>query len=96
MFKEFGTKGKRSNGEYNLGIKCENELITNESDLTDLFNDYFVNIASNLKEPIVDSELDELNMFVQSEVPTDVEFDIFFTNVGFERILLPNLNVAKS
>ena len=49
-------RGKRSNGENNLGIKCENELITNESDLTDLFNDYFVNIASNLKEPIVDSD----------------------------------------
>ena len=96
LFKEFGMKGKGNSGENNLGIKCENELITKESELADIFNNYFVNIASKLKEPIVDSEFEELNMFVQSKVPNNVEFDIPFTNVGFVRQFLSNLNVTKS
>ena len=64
--------------------------------MADIFNNYFVNIASKLKEPIVDSEFEELNMFVQSKVPNNVEFDIPFTNVGFVRQFLLNLNVTKS
>ena len=35
-------------------------------------------------------------MFVQSKVPNNVEFDIPFTNVGFVRQFLSNLNVTKS
>ena len=33
-------------------------------------------------------------MFVQSNFPNDVEFDIPFTNVGFVRQFLSNLNVT--
>ena len=36
LFKDFGMKGKGNSGENNLGIKCENELITKESELADI------------------------------------------------------------
>ena len=96
LFKEFGIKSKGNDGENNFAIKSENDMITNESDLAEHFNNYFVNVASNLKEPIVNSEFERLNTFVQSKVPNDVEFKIPSINVGFVRIFLSNLNVNKS
>ena len=96
LFKKFGTKSKGNDGENNFAIKSENDMITNESDLAEHFNNYFVNVASNLKEPIVNSEFERLNTFVQSKVPNDVEFKIPSINVGFVRNFLSNLNVNKS
>ena len=52
-------------------------MITNDSDLAELYNNYFVNVASRkLKEPIVNSEFERLNTNVQSKEPNDVEFKI--------------------
>ena len=56
LFKEFGINCKGDGCESNFGIKCDNNMITNESDLAELFNNYFVNVASKLKEPIINSE----------------------------------------
>ena len=75
LFKEFGINCK--------GNGCENNLIINESDLAELFDNYFVNVASKLKEPIIDSEFERLNNFVQSNIPSDIEFKIPLTNTGF-------------
>ena len=74
--KEFGIKCKGNGCENNIGIKCDNNMITNEPDLAELFNNYFVNVASILKEPILNSEFERLNNFVQSNVPSDIEFKI--------------------
>ena len=71
-------------------------MITNESDLAELFNNYFVNLASKLKEPITNSELERLNNFVQSKLPSDIEFKFPLTNTGFVRKQLSTLNVSKS
>ena len=79
LFNEFGIKSKGNDGENNIGIKSENDMITNEFDLAELYNNYFVNVASRkLKESIVNSEFEHLNTFVQSKVPNDVEFKIKF------------------
>ena len=96
LFKEFGVKDKGNDGVQNFGLKYENDLITNESELTEMFNNYFVNVASKLKEPIVNSDFGRLTNFVQSKVPVGVEFKIPLTNVGFVRKFLSNLNVSKS
>ena len=56
------------------GIRCDNNTITNESDLAELFNKYFIYEASKLKEPIIDSEFERLNNFVQLNIPSDIEF----------------------
>ena len=82
MFKEFGLKGKGNDNENNFAIKCEDNIITAESDLAKLFNNYFVNVASKLQEPIINSEFEYLNTFVESKVPNDVEFKIPLTNAA--------------
>ena len=96
LFKEFGINGRVKDNENTFGIKCESGMITNETDLTQHFNNYFVNVASKLKEPIINSEFEHLNTFVQSKVPSNVEFKIPLTNVGFVRNFLSNLNVSKA
>ena len=70
-------------------------MITNETDLAELFNDYIVNVASNLKEPVTWSDNELLNNFVQSKVPTTTEVNIPLTTLTFS-IFLSNLNVNKS
>ena len=96
MFKEFGINSRVKDNENTFGIKCESGMIRNETDLTHHFNNYFVNVASKLKEPIINSEFEHLNTFVQSKVPSNVEFKIPLTNVGFVRKFLSNLNVSKA
>ena len=80
LFKEFGINCKGNGCENNFGIKCDNNTIKNESDLAELFNNYLVNEASKLKEPIINSEFERLNNFVQSKIPSDTEFKIPLTN----------------
>ena len=62
-------------------------MITNETDLAELFNDYFVKVALNLKKKHVtlsDNEL--LNNFVQSKVPTTINFYPYFCTIFLYRI----------
>ena len=96
MFKAFGINGRVKDNENTFGIKCESGMITNETDLTQHFNNYFVNVASKLKEPNINSEFEHRNTFVQSKVPSKVKFKILLTNVGFVRNFLSNSNVSKA
>ena len=66
--------GRGKDDGNNFGIKCENDMITNATDLAQHFNNYFVNVASKLKGPIINSEFEQLNTFVQSKVQSNVEF----------------------
>ena len=79
----------------NFGISYDNNTTKNESDLAELFNNYFIYVASKLKEPITDSEFERLN-FMQSNIPSDIEFKIPLTNTGFVRKFLSSVNVSKS
>ena len=71
-------------------------MVQKESELTELFNSYFVNIATNLKEPIIPSDFETLRTFVTSKVPTNTKFNISLTNETFVWKFLTNLNVNKS
>ena len=71
-------------------------MVTNESDLTDVFNSYFVNIASNLKEPIIPSDFEILNEYVKSKIPINTEFLVTPTNEAFVNNFLSTLNLNKS
>ena len=51
IFKELGTNCKENSCVSNINIKIGEQLITNESDLSELFNHYFVTVASSLKDP---------------------------------------------
>ena len=64
--------------------------------MTEVFNSYFVNVASNLKEPIVPSNFEVLNEYVNSKIPNDTEFIITPTNDTYVRNFLSLLNTNKS
>ena len=55
-------------------------MVANESDLTDVFNSYFVNVASNLKEPIITSDFEILNEYAKEKILMNTEFLIAPTN----------------
>ena len=69
IFKEFGASSKRGNNDKILGININEEIVTDESVLAETFNDYFVNIASKLKEPITQPDFTKLTEFVNSKIP---------------------------
>ena len=52
LFKEFGASYKKNHNEDILGLSINEEIVSDHSELAGIFNDYFINIASNLKEPI--------------------------------------------
>ena len=96
IFKEFGMNNKECQNASKFSLKLDDQIITNESDLSEIFNNYFINIASKLKEPIVETDFEPLNIYVSSKVPTDIDFEIPLTNYTFIRHFLSNLNVKKS
>ena len=64
--------------------------MTHDADLIKLFNSYFVNVASCIKEPTVHSDFEELQNYVESKVTSNTEFTIPLTNVTFVRKFLTN------
>ena len=96
IFKELGANRKTNSSESNINIKLGEQMIISETDLAELFNDYFVNVASNLKEPVTLSDNELLNNFVQPKVPTTTKFKIPLTTLTFVRNFLSNLNINKS
>ena len=63
-----------------FGIKINEQIITNEQMIADHFNEFFINIASNLKQPLEPSHFEKLNNFINSKVTDDVSFDIPLIN----------------
>ena len=74
LFKEFGASCKKGEGNDPLQIKAGDSVISN--DLVENFNDYFINVASNLKEPIEQSPFNELKEHVNAKIPEDVHFEL--------------------
>ncbi len=97
IFKEFGASKNDGSSESILGIKNEhNTLCTEQVDVANIFNNYFVNIASKLKGPISYSNSEEINTFINSKVPIDVNFNIPEINEAFVFKFLSNLDTSKA
>ena len=96
LFKELIANGKGSKDGPNINLKLGVRLVTNESDLTEILMSYFVNVASNLKEPSIPSDFEIIDNYVQSKVPTNTEFQISLTNETIVRQFLTLLNVKES
>ena len=72
IFKHFCSLQKMESTESAFGIKINEQAITNEQMMADHFNEFFINIASNLKQPIKPSHFEKLNNFINSKVTDDV------------------------
>ena len=58
---------KGSSKVNNFEIKKDNNIISDDQDIANVFNEYFVNIPSKLTEPIQPSDFELLHYFVDSK-----------------------------
>ena len=96
LFKQFGMSKKGTTKVNNFEIKINNDIISDDQDIANIFNDYFVNIPSKLKEPIQPSEFKLLHNFVDSKVNDNTNFTIPFVNSSFVSNYLSNMDVTKA
>ena len=96
LFKQFGMSKKGTTKVNNFEIKINNDIISDDQDIANIFNDYFVNIPSKLKEPIQPSEFKLLHNFVDSKVNDNTNFTIPFVNSSFVCNYLSNMDVTKA
>ena len=76
IFQEAGA-GKGLPRQSNVGpIKNGDTHIEDPKEIANEFNEFFVNVASKLKEPVLESNHDRLKEFCQSKLPFDMKFTI--------------------
>ena len=68
---------KMESTENAFEIKVNEQVITNELIIAYHFNKFFINIASNLKQPLKPSHFEKLNNFINLKVTDDVSFLIY-------------------
>lgn len=96
IFKEFGASSKKDNDNDILEIKLGDTVISNDFDLAENFNDYFINVASSLKEPLEQSNFDELKQHISEKIPDNVYFELPELDENFVFRFLSTLDVSKA
>ena len=76
IFKEFSASNKKKDNTDCFKLNIDDNLITNTKEIADTFNDYFVKIASRLKEPIEDCDFTQLKEHIDTKVPSSVPFEL--------------------
>ena len=71
IFKEFGASRKTGTKDTILGLKENDRLISDENEIANVFNKYFVNVASQLKEPVEHSDFKHITEYVDSKMPNN-------------------------
>ena len=95
LFKRFGTSKKGTSKVNNFKIKTNNDIISDDQDIANVFNNYFVNIPYKLQEPIQPPEF-KLHDFVDSKFNDSTNFNIPFVNSTFVNNYLFNMDVTKT
>ena len=96
LLKEFGANKKKSDENSCLKNKSGDDIISDEFDLAERFNDYFINLAANLKEPIVESNFDDLQEHFRQKIPDNVIFKLPEIDENFVFRYLSTLDVSKA
>ena len=79
-----------------LQIKAGDSVISNDFDLAENFNDYFINVASSLKEPLEQSPFNELKEQVNAKIPEGVHFELPELDENFVFKFLSTLDISKA
>ena len=67
-FKEIGVNKQKSNASIPT-IKIDGKETDDQTTMANAFDRFFVSIASNIKEPIENSNFEKLKAFCDSKVP---------------------------
>ena len=78
-----------------------NQKVVDPSDIANLFNDHFINIASkydscNLSENSKTISDEKLDAFISSKLPENVKFEIPFVSTDVVLIQLLSLDESKA
>ena len=97
LFQEVGA-GKGNKKQSSISSIKVNEDTTSEdpAEIAETFNDFFVNVASRIKEPISNSTHDELKEFCQNKLAEGTRFEIPCLDVTNVRKYLSNIDVTKA
>ena len=66
-------------------------IISNDQDIANAFNDFFVSIPAKLKEPIKPPEFELLQNYVKSKVNDDTNFSISLVNCSVVSNYIPSI-----
>ena len=96
LFKEFGASRKSNTIEEILSIEEGGQTYTDQTEIVHAFNNFFINVASNIKDPIPSSNFEYLKDYIDKKVPADMFFEI--PNISIEAVYLSlkNLDISKS
>ncbi|MEW8542134.1 MAG: endonuclease/exonuclease/phosphatase family protein, partial [Candidatus Thiodiazotropha sp.] len=98
IFKEFGASSKSKNNRNNdiLGLNINGKIVSDDASIAEHFNDYFINIASNLKEPMQLYNFTKLKNYINSKVPDNIVFDLPNIDQNFVYSFLSTLDTSKA
>ena len=96
LFKEVGA-GKGPQRQSTIGsIKTGETLIEDSKEIASEFNNFFVNVASKLKEPVTSTNHDKLKEFCHEKLPPNMKFEI--PMIDRQKVLkfLSNIDINKA
>ena len=97
LFQEVGA-GKGIQKQNNISaIKNKDGLCTEDpTEMANTFNDFFVNVASKIKEPVIDTNHDQLKDFCKNKIPEGTKFEIPSIEILNVSKYLLNIDVTKA
>ena len=97
LFQEVGAgKGAKKQSSISSIKNSEDQCSEDPAEIADTFNDFFVNIASKIKEPVSHSNHDKLKDFCQDRLPEGTRFEIPCIDMVNVRKYLSNVDVSKA
>ena len=95
---QFGANSKNCNENGCLKIKVGEDIISNDFDLAERFNDYFINVVASLIALIEQSIFDDLREHLRLKIPDNVVFELpeIDENFVFKYLSTPNTSKATS
>ena len=95
FFKELGAS-KRNISNSILSLKIDGQIIENPSEISSEFNKFFISVASKIKEPVVPSNFDRLQMFCDEKLMDNTHFSI--PVIEYEKVekYLKNIDITKA
>ena len=96
IYKEVGV-GKGCKKQSNIGpLKNGDKCIADDSEIANIFNDFFVNVASKIKEPVTNSTHNKLSEFCKDKLPADLVFEIPAIEIDQVLKFLQTIDINKA
>ena len=96
IFDEFGASSKQVEYIECFTLMVDGNLISDQSELADICNEYFENIASKLKEPIEPCAFQDPKEHISAKIPENVYFKMLDIDENLIFKFLSTLDVSKS